>query len=168
VRVADRPVLGHCRTPSYLRGKAGVIASEHGTFRDPESLAYHKPGLPAQVLYKVRFRQRDIWAGYTGPASDQLEADIFEHWLEPLEPFSFQVTHVGRGGSIACRCGADEIVVAIAMLQGGAFSVFLRGALITSPAGKTRRFKPDERQRLQGQLRPWLDATGRQSWEIEP
>jgi hypothetical protein len=83
VRVADRPVLGHCRTPWYLRGKTGVIASVHGTFRDPESLAYHKPGLPAQVLYKVRFLQRDLWAGYTGPASDQLEADIFEHWLEP-------------------------------------------------------------------------------------
>jgi nitrile hydratase subunit beta len=85
IRVADHPVLGHCRTPGYLRGKTGMIASIHGTFRDPESLAYHKPGLPAQVLYKVRFRQRDIWAGYTGPADDQLEADIFEHWLEPLE-----------------------------------------------------------------------------------
>lgn len=83
VRVADREVVGHCRTPWYLRGKTGVVASVHGTFRDPEALAYHKPGLPAQVLYKVRFRQRDIWAGYEGPASDQLEADIFEHWLEP-------------------------------------------------------------------------------------
>jgi nitrile hydratase subunit beta len=84
VRVSERAVLGHCRTPWYLRGKTGVIASVHGTFRDPESLAYHKPGLPAQVLYKVRFRQCDLWAGYTGPAGDQLEADIFEHWLEPL------------------------------------------------------------------------------------
>ena len=85
VRVADRAALGHCRTPFYLRGKTGVIASVHGAFRDPESLAYHKPGLPARVLYKVRFRQRDIWAGYKGPASDQIEADIFEHWLEPLQ-----------------------------------------------------------------------------------
>jgi hypothetical protein len=84
VRVSERTVLGHCRTPWYLRGKAGVIASVHGTFRDPESLAYHKPGLPVRALYKVRFRQRDIWAGYSGPANDQLEADIFDHWLEPL------------------------------------------------------------------------------------
>jgi nitrile hydratase len=83
VRVADREVAGHCRTPWYLRGKTGVIASVHGTFRDPESLAYHKPGLPAQVLYKVRFRQHDLWHSYDGPPSDQLEADIFEHWLEP-------------------------------------------------------------------------------------
>jgi nitrile hydratase len=82
VRVADREVLGHCRTPWYLRGKTGVVASLHGTFRDPESLAYHKPGLPAQVLYKVRFKQSEIWGRYDGPAGDQLEADIFEYWLE--------------------------------------------------------------------------------------
>jgi len=83
VRVAGREVLGHCRTPWYLRGKTGVIASIHGTFRDPELLAYHRPGLPAQVLYKVRFKQSDIWGRYDGPAGDELEADIFEHWLEP-------------------------------------------------------------------------------------
>jgi nitrile hydratase len=85
VRVARRAALGHCRTPWYLRGKRGVIASIHGTFRDPESLAYHKPGLPAHVLYKVRFKQSEIWDRYDGPQGDQLEADIFEHWLEPAE-----------------------------------------------------------------------------------
>ena len=35
------------------------------------------------MLYKVRFKQREIWGRYDGPAGDQLEADIFEHWLEP-------------------------------------------------------------------------------------
>jgi hypothetical protein len=84
VRVALRPAVGHCRTPWYLRGKAGVVAAVHGTFRDPESLAYHKPGLPQLVLYKVRFRQSEIWGGYAGPAGDQLEADITGNWLEPL------------------------------------------------------------------------------------
>ncbi len=85
VRVDDRLVLGHCRTPWYLRGKTGVIASVQGRFHDPEKLAYHKPGLPRQVLYKVRFRQADLWAGYRGPAQDQLEADIYEHWLTRAE-----------------------------------------------------------------------------------
>ena len=83
VRVAQRSALGHCRTPWYLRGKVGVVASIHGTFRDPERLAYHLPGLPAQVLYKVRFRQSEIWRRYPGPTDDQLEADIYGHWLEP-------------------------------------------------------------------------------------
>ena len=84
VRVAVRPVLGHCRTPWYVRGKAGVVTSVHGAFRNPELLAYHKPGLPAQVLYKVRFAQGALWERYRGPPGDELEVDIFEHWLEPL------------------------------------------------------------------------------------
>jgi nitrile hydratase len=84
VRVSARPALGHCRTPWYLRGKRGVIAAVHGRFRNPEQLAYHKPGLPTLVLYKVRFQQAELWQDYRGPADDRLEADIYEHWLEPI------------------------------------------------------------------------------------
>lgn len=83
VQVAARPVLGHCRTPWYVRGKAGRIIAVHGRFRDPERLAYHRPGLPAQVLYKVRFRQREVWPTYRGFDGDHIEVDIYEHWLEP-------------------------------------------------------------------------------------
>jgi nitrile hydratase subunit beta len=83
VRVDARASLGHCRTPWYLRGKTGVIAEVQGQFRDPERLAYHRPGFPAQVLYKVRFEQRKLWPKYKGPATDQLEADIYEQWLLP-------------------------------------------------------------------------------------
>lgn len=83
VQVEARAALGHCRTPWYLRGKTGVIAADHGAFHDPEQLAYHEPGLPLARLYKVRFMQTDIWPGYRGPASDHLEADIYEHWLAP-------------------------------------------------------------------------------------
>lgn len=83
VRVAQRPVVGHCRTPWYLRGKVGLVATVHGIFRDPELLAYHKPGLPRRTLYKVRFKQREIWQRYNGAGGDHLEADIYEHWLEP-------------------------------------------------------------------------------------
>ena len=82
VRVGARATTGHCRTPYFLRGKTGVIAEVLGRFRDPERLAYHQPGLPAQILYKVRFAQTHIWSGYTGAAVDTLEADIYEHWLE--------------------------------------------------------------------------------------
>jgi nitrile hydratase len=86
VRVDDRPQRGHCRTPWYLRGKAGEVSRIQGLLRDPERLAYHRPGLPAQVWYKVRFRQIDIWPGYPGPAIDHLEADLQESWLTPASP----------------------------------------------------------------------------------
>jgi hypothetical protein len=62
-----------------------VVAAVLGRFHNPELLAYHKPGLPALVLYKVRFKQGDLCSRYAGPASDLLEADIYEHWLEPAK-----------------------------------------------------------------------------------
>ena len=83
VLVDDRPAVGHCRTPSFVRGRVGIIAEVHGGFRDPERLAYHRPGLPALTLYKVRFKQSDIWTDYKGPADDDLEVDIYDNWLSP-------------------------------------------------------------------------------------
>lgn len=82
VQVVKRSRIGHCRTPYYLRGAVGQIVSVIGTFRDPERLAYHKPGLPAHYLYRVRFQQVDLWTNYEGPADDYLDADIYEHWLK--------------------------------------------------------------------------------------
>lgn len=84
VKVQSRPDFGHCRTPFYLRGRAGTVVELAGRFRDPERLAYHKPGLPQRYLYSVRFNQSDLWEAYRGCATDCLEADIFEHWLEPV------------------------------------------------------------------------------------
>jgi nitrile hydratase len=83
VLIDARPVQGHCRTPWYLRGREGVVVEILGRFRDPERLAYHKPGLPVLTLYKVRFRQQELWPGYGGNSADTLEADIYEPWLSP-------------------------------------------------------------------------------------
>jgi nitrile hydratase len=78
----DRP--GHVRTPDYIRGKRGRVQSMLGEFRNPESLAYGGTGLPERPLYKVSFRQADLWEDYPGPTDDELCADIYEHWLEPI------------------------------------------------------------------------------------
>ena len=83
----------HCRTPYYLRGKSGVVERQVGEFRNPEKLAYGKPGLPKRPLYIVRFAQRDLWPDYAGPAADSLTAEIYEHWLEPVLP----MTPAGHG-----------------------------------------------------------------------
>ena len=77
---ADRP--GHVRTPGYLKGKAGRVESVLGEFRSPEDLAYGLSGLPERPLYKVGFRQADLWSDYEGPADDYLYADVYEQWLE--------------------------------------------------------------------------------------
>lgn len=83
VTIADIAAVGHCRTPFYVRGKTGTVVEIQGVFRDPVRLAYHRPGLPAQVLYKVRLRQNELWPRYAGPAKDHLDVDIYEPWLLP-------------------------------------------------------------------------------------
>ena len=90
VRVLTHRIPGHCRTPAYLKGKVGVVVALAGAYRNPELLAYHKPGLPPRRLYRIRFRQRDVWPDYRGPALDTLDADIYEHWIEAVPSVSME------------------------------------------------------------------------------
>ena len=81
VRVAYPP--GHVRTPYYIRGREGVVERVCGAFRNPEELAYGRSDGPPLALYRVRFRQRDVWPDYAEGAGDTLDVEIYEHWLEP-------------------------------------------------------------------------------------
>lgn len=83
VRVRDAWPPGHIRTPAYIRGHTGEIVASLGTFPNPEEIAYRRSGLPAQALYRVRFRQHEVWPHYAGPAVDTLDVEIYQHWLEP-------------------------------------------------------------------------------------
>ena len=83
VRVALAHPPGHRRVPSYIRGKVGQIERYCGTFRNPEELAYGFDGHPDRPLYRVRFRQREVWPDYEGPDSDTVDLEIQEHWLSP-------------------------------------------------------------------------------------
>ena len=85
VRVLPSEKPGHVRTPDYLKGKDGWVEALIGAFPNPEDLAYGLSGLPQRNLYKVGFRQADLWDGYEGPAGDHLYVDVYEHWLEPEE-----------------------------------------------------------------------------------
>jgi nitrile hydratase len=80
VRVAHPP--GHVRTPHYCRGHVGVVERLCGAFPNPEELAYNRPGLPAQPLYRVRFRAVELWPDYREDPADVVEIEIYQHWLE--------------------------------------------------------------------------------------
>ena len=75
VRAAYPP--GHIRTPFYARGKSGVVERLCGAFPNPEERAYARSGLPRQPLYRVRFRQNDVWRDYSGPANDTIDIEIY-------------------------------------------------------------------------------------------
>ena len=82
VRIATPP--GHVRTPAYIRGKRGVIERVCGSFPNPEELAYGRDGLPRQPLYRVRFRQCEVWPDYRGGSEDSIDVEIYQHWLEAV------------------------------------------------------------------------------------
>jgi nitrile hydratase len=86
VRVASVNPPGHRRTPFYIRGKQGVIERVCGEFSNPEELGYGFDGLPKKRLYRVRFRQKDLWANYDGAAGDTVDVDVYEHWLSRSTP----------------------------------------------------------------------------------
>ncbi|HEY1290077.1 MAG TPA: SH3-like domain-containing protein [Burkholderiales bacterium] len=83
VRVKRANPPGHRRTPAYIRGKQGQIERVCGRFANPEELAYGFDGEPKRVLYRVQFKQREVWGSYAGSNDDLIELEIYEHWLEP-------------------------------------------------------------------------------------
>lgn len=82
VKVMKAYPLGHIRTPYYIRGCTGEVERLCGVFANPEELAQRRSGEPKQPLYRVRFRQKDVWPDYRGPDSDVVEVEIYQHWLE--------------------------------------------------------------------------------------
>jgi nitrile hydratase len=84
VKVREDYPPGHIRTPVYVRGREGVVTKALGAFRNPETLAIGRDGLPMKALYEVRFRQKDLWPDYAGGENDTLVIDLYEHWLFEL------------------------------------------------------------------------------------
>jgi nitrile hydratase len=84
VAIARANPPGHRRTPFYVRGKIGVVERACGEFLNPEELGYGFSGQPRRHLYRVRFRQHDIWPAYSGSPDDTVDVDIYEHWLTRL------------------------------------------------------------------------------------
>ena len=83
VRIVDLQKPGHVRTPCYVREKTGVVDYCCGDFENPENRAYGKVGAERIPLYRVRFRQRDLWPDYAGSEKDSLVLEIYHHWLRP-------------------------------------------------------------------------------------
>jgi hypothetical protein len=85
-KVRVKPLIppGHVRTPAYLHGKVGIIERSLGAFPNPEALAY---GVAAGdlPLHRVRFTMSDVWEANAENPNDTLDAEIYEHWLEPVD-----------------------------------------------------------------------------------
>lgn len=83
VRVRRAFPPGHIRTPIYIRGASGVIERDCGDCINAEERAFGRSGQPELPLYRVRFKQREIWPDYRGSDSDSIEIELYANWLEP-------------------------------------------------------------------------------------
>ncbi len=85
VRIRDWTPYGlHARTPWYLRGKVGEIERDLGVTGNPETLAFNRHD-DRKRLVRVRFTMEEVWGDAAERPEDTLDAEIFEHWLEPME-----------------------------------------------------------------------------------
>ncbi len=81
VRVLHLGKTGHIRTPFYVRGRLGIVVEMCGYFLNPEELAVGNTAGPVVPLYRVKFRQTDLWDDYSGSTLDTLCIEIYDHWL---------------------------------------------------------------------------------------
>jgi nitrile hydratase subunit beta len=80
VRARNINPVGHTRLPRYARGKAGVVARDHGVYTFPDTNA-HLEGEHRQHVYSVRFAARELW-GEQAVAKDSVYIDMWDGYLE--------------------------------------------------------------------------------------
>jgi len=74
---------GTCARRTTAGGNPASSSACFPAFLNPEEEAYGLYDRPRVTLYRVRFRQVDLWPEYTGPLHDTVDIEIYEHWLEP-------------------------------------------------------------------------------------
>ena len=82
VMVRELPALLYTRTPEYVRGARGEIASVAYESPAPEDEAWDRPDAPPEWFYIVRFNLSELWDAYTGTTTDTLQTELPERWLE--------------------------------------------------------------------------------------
>lgn len=85
VRIRAWPTIGHSRVPRYVRGAIGYVERVLRAFLIPEDDAFGRPNGRKRVLYRVGLKTRALWADYHGPDDDEVQLEIYEHWLESVE-----------------------------------------------------------------------------------
>jgi thiocyanate hydrolase subunit beta len=81
VVVRELPALFYTRTPEYVRGATGEIASVAYESPAAEDEAWDADATP-EWFYIVRFNLSQLWHGYTGTTTDTLQTELPERWLQ--------------------------------------------------------------------------------------
>jgi len=85
VRVLRKRTIGHSRVPAYVRGAIGRVERTLREFLIPEDDAFGRRDGRRRTLYRVRFATSALWPESRTPAGDEVQIEIYEHWLERAE-----------------------------------------------------------------------------------
>lgn len=82
----------HLRTPGYVHNAIGVVQAYVGEFNAPNENAFWNRAKKKQHLYRITFKQSDLWIGYPLQHSakakdgekreDEVLVEVFEPWLK--------------------------------------------------------------------------------------
>lgn len=87
VRVATRSPVGHYRVPIYLRGKTGTVeAVIEPPGIDNEQEGFGRNAGVKRHYYRIAVPLTQLWGEYRGPPRDGLRIEVYETWLEKVEP----------------------------------------------------------------------------------
>jgi hypothetical protein len=84
VRVRGLPTIFYTRTQEYVRAVRGTVVKVSYESVAPEDEAFDRHDQTPEWFYIVRFRMADLWEPYTGCASDTLQTELPERWLETV------------------------------------------------------------------------------------
>jgi hypothetical protein len=84
VRVPNRLTIGHTRMPAYIRGAIGHVERVLREFLIPEDDAFGRRQGRRRMLYRVRFATHALWPDSRTPSRDEVQIEIYEHWLEAV------------------------------------------------------------------------------------
>jgi hypothetical protein len=82
VRVRGLPTLFYTRTQEYVRGARGTVVKVSYESLAAEDEAFERDDQTPEWFYIVRFRMADLWEPYAGCASDTLQTELPQRWLE--------------------------------------------------------------------------------------
>ena len=90
VRISSRCPVGHYRVPRYIRGKLAIIE----TVIEPAAINNEEEGFGRNAgtklhYYRVAIPLSDLWPDYPGSPNDGLRIEIYETWLQKVEPLNY-------------------------------------------------------------------------------
>jgi nitrile hydratase subunit beta len=85
VRIRRLQPICHYRVPIYIRGAAGTVERVvPPSFVDNEEEGFGRNAGHCGFYYRIAIPMSELWPNYAGSATDNVQIEVFESWLERI------------------------------------------------------------------------------------